>query len=161
VLQHLVKTPLINPPLNGKDHISRTINIPSFALEMMNPQIRDRFRVRHIGVDALDGRPGRLIEFRERDRPTRVRTLEGRDQPSRLVALVGIQTGEVLSTVLTWERIEGLIAVYYGHAPGHCGASADPYGRALRRTQRRARRRRGDVRQLPAIRDERADRPVR
>jgi hypothetical protein len=33
-------------------------------------------------------------------------------------ALVDIQTGEVLRTVLTWERIEGMIAVYYGHVPG-------------------------------------------
>ena len=39
-----------------------------------------------------------------------------RDQPSRVVALVDIQTGEVLQTVLTWERVEGSIVVYYGHA---------------------------------------------
>ena len=102
----------------GEDLIARTINIPTFALEMMNPRIRDRFSVRHTGVDALDGRPGWLIEFRERDRPTLVRTPAGRDQPSRLVALVDIQNGEVLSTVLTWERVEGMIAVYYGRAPG-------------------------------------------
>jgi hypothetical protein len=102
----------------GEDLIARTINIPTFALEMMNPQIRDRFSVRHAGVDTLDGRPGWLIEFRERDRPTLVRTPEGHDQPSRLVTLVDIQTGAVLSTVLTWERVEGLIAVYYGRAPG-------------------------------------------
>ena len=102
----------------GEDLIARTINIPTFALEMMNPRIRDRFSVRHTGVDALDGRPGWLIEFRERDRPTLVRTPAGRDQPSRLVALVDIQNGEVLSTVLTWERVEGMIAVYYGRASG-------------------------------------------
>jgi hypothetical protein len=74
--------------------------------------------VRHIGVDALDGRSGWLVEFNERERPTLVRTPEGRDQASRLVALVDIQTGEVLQTVLTWERVEGSIAVYYGQAPG-------------------------------------------
>jgi len=102
----------------GDGLISRNINIPTFALEMMNPRIRGRFRVRHTGADALDGRPGWLIEFRERERPTLVRTPEGRDQASRVVALVDTQTGEVLYTVLTWERVEGLIAVYYGHAPG-------------------------------------------
>jgi len=102
----------------GDGLIARNINIPTFALEMMNPRIRDRFRVRHTGVDTFDGRSGWLIEFRERERPTVVRTPEGRDQASRVVALVDIQTGEVLRTVLTWERVDGMIAVYYGHAPG-------------------------------------------
>jgi hypothetical protein len=102
----------------GDDLILRNINIPTFALEMMNPRIRDRFRVRQIGVDALDGRPGWLIEFRERERPTLVRTPEGRDQATRVVVLVDPQTGEVLQTTLTWERVEGMIAVYYGHTPG-------------------------------------------
>jgi hypothetical protein len=102
----------------GEGLMARNINIPTFALEMMSPRIRDRFRVRHIGVDALDGRSGWLVEFNERERPTLVRTPEGRDQASRLVALVDIQTGEVLQTVLTWERVEGSIAVYYGQAPG-------------------------------------------
>lgn len=102
----------------GDGLIARTINIPTFALEMMNPRIRDRFSVRHIGVDALDGRGGWLIEFRERERPTLVRTPEGRDQASRVVALVDIQTGEVLQTALSWERVEGMIAVYYGQVPG-------------------------------------------
>ncbi len=102
----------------GEGLITRNINIPTFALEMLNPRIRDRFRVRQAGIDALDGRPGWLIEFRERERPTLVRTPEGRDQASRIVALVDIETGEVLQTVLTWERVEGMMAVYYGQAPG-------------------------------------------
>ena len=74
--------------------------------------------MQHAGADVLDGRPGWLIEFRERQRPTLVRTPEGRDQASRIVALVDIQTGEVLQTVLTWERVEGMISVYYGQAHG-------------------------------------------
>jgi hypothetical protein len=102
----------------GDDLILRNINIPTFALEMMNPRSRDRFRVRRTGADVLDGRPGWLIEFRERERPTLVRTPEGRDQASRVVALIDIQTGEVLQTVLTWDRVKGSIAVSYGHAPG-------------------------------------------
>jgi hypothetical protein len=102
----------------GEDLIKRNINIPTFALEMMNPRMRDRFRVRRTGADVLDGRRGWLIEFRERERPTLVRTPEGRDQASRIVALVDIETGEVLQTVLTWERVKGSIAVSYGRAPG-------------------------------------------
>ena len=102
----------------GEDLIKRNINIPTFALEMMNPRMRDRFRVRGTRADVLDGRRGWLIEFRERERPTLVRTPEGRDQASRIVALVDIETGEVLQTVLTWERVKGSIAVSYRHAPG-------------------------------------------
>jgi hypothetical protein len=102
----------------GDDLITRDINIPTFALEMMNPRIRDRFRVRRTGAAVLDRRLGWLIEFREQARLTVVRTPEGRDQPSRVVALVDIQTGEVLQTVLTWEHVKGSITVSYGHAHG-------------------------------------------
>jgi hypothetical protein len=102
----------------GEWLVSRNINIPTFALEMMNPRIRDRFRVRRTGTGALDGRPGWLVEFREQSAHTLVRTPEGTDQASRVVALVDMQTGEVLQTVLTWERVKGSITVSYGHAPG-------------------------------------------
>ena len=78
----------------------------------------DRVKVRRTGAATLEGRPGWLIEFREQDRLTYVRTPDGRDQPSRVVGLVDMQTGEVLQTVLTWERIKGSITVSYGQAPG-------------------------------------------
>ena len=102
----------------GEELLARNINIPTFALEMMNPRIRDRFSVRRMGTDVLDGRPRWFIEFRERERPTIVRTPERRDQASRVVALVDIETGEVLQTVLTWERVKGSIEVSYGYVPG-------------------------------------------
>jgi hypothetical protein len=102
----------------GEWLITRNINVPTFALEMMHPRYRDRFKVRRTGVDAVDGRSGWLIEFREQNRLTFVRTPEGTDQPSRVVALVDVQTGEVLRTVLTWEKLKGSITVSYGHAPG-------------------------------------------
>jgi hypothetical protein len=102
----------------GQYLVNRNINVPTFALEMMNPRMRDRFRVRRTGADVLDGRRGWLIEFREQDRLTFVRTPEGRDQPSRVVALVDMETGEVLQTVLTWRHVKGSITVSYGHVPG-------------------------------------------
>jgi hypothetical protein len=101
----------------GEGLITRNINVPTFALEMMHPRFRDRVKVRRTVADVLEGRPGWLIEFREQDRLTLVRTPEGGDQASRVVALVDIQTGEVLRTVLTWEHVKGSIAVSYGHAP--------------------------------------------
>jgi hypothetical protein len=102
----------------GQHLISRNINVPTFALEMMNPRIRERFKVRRTGAGVLEGRRGWLIEFRERGRPTLVRTAQGRDQASRIVALVDMQTGDVLQTVLTWEHVKGSITVSYGYVPG-------------------------------------------
>jgi hypothetical protein len=102
----------------GQYLVTRNINVPTFALEIMSPRMRDRVRVRRTGTGVIEGRTGWLIEFREQNRLTYVRTPEGRDQPSRVVALVDIQTGEVLQTVLTWERIKGSITVSYGQAPG-------------------------------------------
>lgn len=98
--------------------VSRNINVPTFALEMMNARIRERFRVRRTGAERLDGRPGWLIEFQERERPTLVRTPEGSDQASRIVALIDPETGEVLQTTLTWEHVKGSVTVAYGRAPG-------------------------------------------
>jgi len=102
----------------GDGLISRTINIPTFALEVMHPRFRDRVKVGRVGTDVLAGRPGWLIEFREQDRLTFVRTPSGGDQPTRVVALVDTQTGEVLRTVLTWKYVEGSITVSYGGADG-------------------------------------------
>ena len=102
----------------GDGLISRNINIPTFALEVMNPRFRDRVKVRRTGADVLEGRTGWLIEFREQDVLTLVRTPKGGDQASRVVALVDIQTGEVLRTVLTWKNVKGSITVSYGNVPG-------------------------------------------
>ncbi len=102
----------------GQYLVTRNINVPTFALEMMSPRMRDRVRARRAGAGTVDGRPGWLIEFREQDRLTFVRTPEGGDQPSRVVALTDLQTGELLQTVVTWARVKGSITVSYGHAPG-------------------------------------------
>lgn len=100
----------------GDDLISRNVNVPTLAVELMGPRFRDRFRVRRTGTEVLDGRPGWLFEFRERERPTIVRTPEGRDRISRIVALVDLQTGELRRTVLTWDDVEGSVGVFYGEA---------------------------------------------
>jgi hypothetical protein len=102
----------------GQYLVTRNLNVPTFALEIMSPRMRDRVKVRRTGFDVLEGRSGWLIEFREQNRLTFVRTPEGRDQPSRVVALVDMLTGELLRTVMTWERLKGSMTVFYGHAPG-------------------------------------------
>jgi len=101
----------------GDELVSRNVNIPTFALQIMHPRLRDRFKLRRTGDDVLDGRAGWLIEFRERARPTLVRTPEGRDQATHINVLVDAETGEVLQTVLTWDHVEGSITVSYGRVP--------------------------------------------
>lgn len=99
----------------GQHLVSRNINVPTFALAMMSPRIRERFKVRRTGAGVLDGRRGWLVELRERERPTLVRTPEGRDQAMRIEALVDMESGEVLRTTLTVERVKGSITVDYAH----------------------------------------------
>jgi hypothetical protein len=72
----------------GGDVMARTVNVPTLALELLHPRTRTRFRARRTGAEVIDGRPGWLIEVRERERPTVVRRPDGRDQPSRILALV-------------------------------------------------------------------------
>jgi len=102
----------------GEKLVSRNVNVPTFALEIMHPRFRDRVKVRRSGADTLDGRPAWLVEFREQKDHTYVRTPEGGDQPTRVVALIDPQTGEVLRTVVTWEHLKGSITVRYGQVPG-------------------------------------------
>lgn len=100
------------------DLLPRTVNVPTFALDLLQPRYRDRFSARRVGSEALDGKTAWLVEFRERDRPTIVRTPEGRDQPSRIEALVDPVTGEIHRTTVSWERVKGSIVVAYDRVPG-------------------------------------------
>lgn len=102
----------------GEKLVSRNVNVPTFALEIMHPRFRDRVRVRRQGTDALDGREGWLVEFREQNDLTYVRTPEGGNQPTRVVALIDPHNGEVLRTVLTWKHLTGSITVVYGQVRG-------------------------------------------
>jgi hypothetical protein len=102
----------------ANDLLPRNVNVPTFALDLLHPRNRGRFAVRRLGTDADNGRPGWLLEFRERERPTIVRTPDGRNQPSRIQVLVDPATGEILRTAVSWEQVKGSIVVTYGRVPG-------------------------------------------
>jgi hypothetical protein len=99
------------------DLLTRNINVPTFALELLHPHRRDRFSVRRAGSEIVNGREAWVLEFRERAKPTIVRTPEGRDQPSRVLAVVDPVTGTVSKTTLSWEKLTGSIIVTYGLVP--------------------------------------------
>jgi hypothetical protein len=102
----------------GSDGFTRTVNLPTFAVELLHPRYRQRFSSRRISsAPPADGNDWRL-EFRERDRPTIVRTPDGRNQPSRVEVLADPVTGEIHRTVTSWDRVTGSITVEFGRVPG-------------------------------------------
>jgi hypothetical protein len=102
----------------GNDLLPRNVNVPTFALGLLQPRYRDRFSARQAGRESVGGRSLWLLEFRERDRPTIARTPDGRNQPSRIEVLVDPLTGEIYRTSVSWERVNGSIVVTYDHVPG-------------------------------------------
>ena len=80
--------------------VTRTINIPTFALGLLEEKNRFRFRVRQTGTKAFDGRLLTRLEFRETRRPSIIRGVEGGDQPATVTALVDPDSGTVRRTVV-------------------------------------------------------------
>ena len=102
----------------GSDVITRTINHPTFALELLQRRNRDRFTYKKVRVEDAADHSVWVIEYRERARPTIVRMPGGRDQPSRGTIAVDPATGEVWRTTISWERVSGTVTVTYGHVQG-------------------------------------------
>lgn len=100
------------------DILTRNINVPTFALELLHPRNRQRFSFSRRSDDSVNGRKGWTIEFRERDRPTIVRTPAGKDNRTRGFVVVDPASGEVLRTTLTWEDVVGTVAVSYDRVDG-------------------------------------------
>lgn len=97
------------------DRIGRNINIPTMAVQFLQPRHKWRFSFSRDGEEMLDGRHLWRIRFRERERPTLVRQVNGRDQPLRGTVWVDPATGQVFRTDMTWERgPDGHIMVTYG-----------------------------------------------
>ena len=102
----------------ANDRLKRTVNVPTLALEVLQPRYRRRFSVRRITGSAAPDRPGWILEFRERARPTIARTEDGHNQASRIEAIVDPATGEIHRTTMSWERTKGSIVVDYGRVDG-------------------------------------------
>jgi hypothetical protein len=80
--------------------VTRTINVPTFALGLLQAKNRFRFKVRQNGTETVDGQVLTRLEFRETRRPTIIRGVEGGDQPASVTALVDAESGAVLRTVV-------------------------------------------------------------
>jgi hypothetical protein len=101
----------------ANNFLPRTVNVPTFALNLLSERYRDRFRAQRAGTDVVAGRLAWIVEFTERDRPTIVRSSNGGDQPSRIRVVAAPESGEILQTTVSWKQIEGSIVVQYGRVP--------------------------------------------
>ena len=98
----------------GEEVATRTINVPTIALDLAHPRNRDRFSFSRREEQMLEGTAVVRIGFEERRRPTIIRGPSGRDQRSRGSILVNPSTGEVLRTRLEWDgEPVGFIEVEY------------------------------------------------
>jgi hypothetical protein len=102
--------------------ITRTINVPTLALEILMPARQERFRFRRTGTEHVNGIEATVVIFEERRRPTMIRTPEGRDLRARGTLWMEPASGRVVRTELrTGERgrdpVEGTIVVEYAFVP--------------------------------------------
>lgn len=81
--------------------VTRTVNIPTLALMFLHPEIRGRFAFTHAGVDTVASRAVWAVEYRERSRPTLIKTTRGRDLPATGRVWIDPATGAVLRTAMT------------------------------------------------------------
>ena len=102
----------------ANDRLKRTVNVPTLALEVLQPRYRRRFSVRRLTNTSPQDGAGWILEFRERARPTLARTEDGRNQAARIEAVVDPATGEIRRTMMSWERTKGSIVVDYGRVDG-------------------------------------------
>jgi hypothetical protein len=98
----------------GEDVVARTINVPTVALDFIHPRHRTRLAIGTRGEETVNGVRVWVVAFRERERPTLLRTPDGRDRRARGEVRVDPGTGEVLRTDLTWDGSPGgFVVVHY------------------------------------------------
>jgi hypothetical protein len=86
---------------NGRYNIgrfARTVNVPVCVVGWMHKDMRDRFSFKHEGAEEIIGVKAWRIAFREKDRPTIVRTPEGRSVVSTGRIWVDPEDGRIVRT---------------------------------------------------------------
>ncbi len=78
----------------------REINVPAFALFFLSRHNQPRFRFDLKGEEAVDGNRAAVVTFRERERPTMIRSPTREDRPSRGTFWIDADTGRVLASLL-------------------------------------------------------------
>jgi len=78
--------------------VTRDINVPTFALQFLLPQLRGRFVFRPKGKDRIGGEDTTVVEFEERATPTLVVGRDSENLPARGRFWIEPQSGRVVQT---------------------------------------------------------------
>ncbi len=98
----------------GEDVVSRTINVPTVALDFIHRRNRSRLSIEKRGEESMHGVRAWVLSYRERERPTILRTPDGRDRRAHGAVWIDPTTGEVWRTDLSWDGAPGgMIVVHY------------------------------------------------
>ena len=95
------------------------INVPTFALQFLLPEVRGRFRFRTAGREAIDGVETTVVEYEEVAHPTIIRGARDEDVPASGRAWIATGDGRIAQTRLE-TRSGGKrtrIDVRYGREP--------------------------------------------
>ena len=81
--------------------VTRTINIPTLALMLLHPEVRERFSFEREGSQSIGGRTIERIGYRETTRPTLIRNARGSDLALQGQFWIQPSNGVVVKTSLT------------------------------------------------------------
>jgi hypothetical protein len=90
--------------------VTRTVNVPMLALDLLGPRHRRRLSFRKDGEDRVAGRHAWVVRLDERERPTVVKTPRGHDRPAHGAVWVDPADGAVLRTHLDFPAGEDDVA---------------------------------------------------
>ena len=96
----------------------RTINVPTLALEFLEPAAQKRSGFRQRGEETVQGVRAWVVTFEEKDRPTLIQTPENRDVVTKGQIWIDPGTGRVLRTQIDPQLEKGRrtrVTVQYAH----------------------------------------------
>ena len=120
-LQRLFRTPPANALALAREiafasarynvgDVVRTVNVPTLALEFLEPAAQARSRFRKTAEETVDGVRAWVVSFEERARPTRIRTIGAQDVKTKGLAWIDPGTGRILKSELDAQLQRGLRA---------------------------------------------------
>jgi len=96
--------------------VQRNFNVPTTVLQFMLRQHQDRFRFRKAGEERIGEETVWVVEFREQDRGTFIRTPEGRNAPAQGRIWVHPDDGRIVrSRLVVKADVEAQIDVEWRH----------------------------------------------
>ena len=120
-LQRLFRTPSANALAQAQavafasaryniGDVVRTVNVPTLALEFLEPAAQTRSRFRKTAEEVVDGVRAWVVSFEERARPTRIRTTRAQDVKTKGRVWIDPDTGRILKSEIDAQLQRGLRA---------------------------------------------------